>query len=362
MSDSLQVTDLVAGYSKTPVLDGISFSIQPGEFVALLGPSGCGKTTLLQVLAGFLKPASGSLVTNTTDITNLPPEHRNMAMVFQSYALWPHMTVFQNIAYALKLRKKPQAEIEQKVSEVLELVNLTGYEHRPVTGLSGGQRQRVALARALAVEPSILLLDEPLSNLDARVRASVRHEIKSLQKKLGFTAIMVTHDQEEAMSMADKVIILNQGKIEQAGSPESLYCSPASAFVADFMGAENRLSGTVYHEQDKDWLKLDHCDAPLPVPYTSASSYEGRVDVYFRSNEVSLAPETNEADQGFPAEAIVLQRSYMGQGYRHSIKLGDATCIVDHDKALDEQSLVQINLPPEALHIYPASENSAIAG
>ncbi len=357
MSDSLKVSKLVAGYDKTAVLNDISFSIRPGEFVALLGPSGCGKTTLLQVLAGFIKPLSGSLEVEGRDITELPPEHRNMAMVFQSYALWPHMTVSQNIAYALKLRKLGKPEIEQRISQILELVNLSGYGHRPVTDLSGGQRQRVALARALAVEPSLLLLDEPLSNLDARVRASVRHEIKALQKKLGFTAIMVTHDQEEAMSMADKIIILNNGKIEQSGTPESLYCTPATPFVADFMGAENKLSGTVSKHNGRAELVLDHLNKTVPLPEPPGDLYEGKVDVYFRSNEVSLSFNDQSDDIDHQPSAVVLQTAYMGQGYRHSVQLGDSTCVVDHPVAINEKSLIQVNLPPEALHIYPAASD-----
>ena len=355
MSDSLQVSELVAGYGKTAVLNDISFSIQPGEFVALLGPSGCGKTTLLQVLAGFIKPLSGSLIVEDTDITELLPEHRNMAMVFQSYALWPHMTVFQNIAYALKLRKFGKAEIEQRISHILGLVNLNDYVHRSVTDLSGGQRQRVALARALAVEPSLLLLDEPLSNLDARVRASVRHEIKALQKRLGFTAIMVTHDQEEAMSMADKIIILNNGKIEQAGTPESLYCSPATPFVADFMGAENKLTGTVLSKNGETELFLDQLNKTVPLSGASGDRYEGKVDVYFRSNEVSLSFNDDSDEIDDQVRGIVLQTAYMGQGYRHSIQLGEGTCVIDHPVAIDEKSLIHISLPPEALHIYPAA-------
>ncbi|CAM3440356.1 ABC transporter ATP-binding protein [Parendozoicomonas haliclonae] len=352
MSSSLSVSAVTAGYDAAPILKDISFDIQRGEFVALLGPSGCGKTTLLQVLSGFLPVQSGQIFVGDQEITRQPPERRDMAMVFQSYALWPHMTVFQNIAYALKLRRMDKTAIAQRVQEMLELVNLEGYEHRPVTALSGGQRQRVALARALAVQPSILLLDEPLSNLDARVRAVVRHEIKSLQKKLGFTAVMVTHDQEEAMSMADRIIILNQGRIEQAGSPQELYRNPQTSFVADFMGADNRLSGLVRQSYDGLHLYLgEHCE---PVVLNSPLD-EGAVDVRFRSEEIQLS--TDASASGLRGE--VLQNAYLGQSYRHTVQLGETTCLIDHPEPLAEGTHVSVTLPADVLHIFPARKQAA---
>src|SRR6202008_3937865 len=219
---SLEIREASVFYGANRVLDRVSFSAAGGEFIALLGASGCGKTTLLRAICGFVGLASGSIIVGGQDVTRLSPEKRNIAMVFQSYALWPHMTVAQNIGYGLKLRRVGRGELR-------------------VPALSGGQRQRVALGRALAISPQVLLLDEPLSNLDARIREEVRHEIKALQAKLGITTIHVTHDREEAMVMADRIAILDAGRIAQLGTPEEVYNRPNSPFVASFMGAGNVL-------------------------------------------------------------------------------------------------------------------------
>ncbi len=235
----LKVAGMSVGYGPTTVLDNLDLDIAKGEFVALLGSSGCGKTTLLRTIAGFAKPFSGRIEVAGRNVTELPPDKRGMALVFQSYALWPHMTVAQNIGYGLKLQKHSREIINSRVAEMQELLGLSGLGNRKPGQLSGGQRQRVALGRALAIDPEILLLDEPLSNLDARIRLTVRHEIRVLQKRLGITAVHVTHDREEAMVMADRIVIMNAGRIEQQGPPEEVYNKPASPFVAAFMGAEN---------------------------------------------------------------------------------------------------------------------------
>ena len=208
---AIEVQNLHVGYGATPVLHGIDLAVAPGEFVAILGSSGCGKTTLLRTIAGFQKSSAGAIRLSGRDVANLPPEKRNIAMVFQSYALWPHMTVLGNVGYGLRLRGVPRPEVRRRVGEVLKLLNLSGLEERKVTNLSGGQRQRVALGRALAIDPQLLLLDEPLSNLDAKVRVQLRQEIKTLQNRLGFTAIHVTHDREEAMTMADRIVVMDAG-------------------------------------------------------------------------------------------------------------------------------------------------------
>src|SRR5918992_4030375 len=240
-SAALDVKDLVASYGATRVLSGLDLAVEPGEFVALLGPSGCGKTTLLRAIAGFVPVEAGRIAVAGRDLTHAPPDKRGMAMVFQSYALWPHMTTAQNLGYGLRLRKVSKPDIARRVAEILAMLKLDGFGERNVTQLSGGQRQRVALGRALAVSPEILLLDEPLSNLDARIREEVRHEIKALQAKLGITTIHVTHDREEAMVMADRIAILDAGRIAQLGTPEEVYNRPNSPFVAAFMGAGNVL-------------------------------------------------------------------------------------------------------------------------
>src|SRR3954471_14300055 len=236
---AIEVQNLHVGYGATPVLHGIDLAVAPGEFVAILGSSGCGKTTLLRTIAGFQKSSAGAIRLSGRDVTNLAPEKRNIAMVFQSYALWPHMTVLGNVGYGLRLRGVPRPEVRRRVSEVLKLLNLSGLEERKVTNLSGGQRQRVALGRALAIDPQLLLLDEPLSNLDAKVRVQLRQEIKTLQNRLGFTAIHATHAREEAMTMADRIVVMDAGRIPQAGPPKEVYDRPNSPFVASFMGAEN---------------------------------------------------------------------------------------------------------------------------
>ena len=223
----------------------VSLDIEPGTFVTLLGPSGCGKTTTLRMIAGFESPDEGEIYLGNEAINELTPNKRDTAMVFQSYALFPHYNVFDNVAYGLKLRKLPKEEIHKKVMDMLELVELSGMENRLTNQLSGGQQQRVALARALVVEPSVLLFDEPLSNLDAKLRVSMRTEIRKIQQKVGITAIYVTHDQAEAMSISDKIIIMNGGVVEQMGTPQETYYFPKSEFVADFIGEANFLKGKV---------------------------------------------------------------------------------------------------------------------
>src|SRR5215218_10022588 len=247
---AIEIDSLEVGYGKEPVLRGIDLAVAPGEFIAILGSSGCGKTTLLRTVAGFQKASAGAIRLSGRDVAGLAPEKRNIAMVFQSYALWPHMTVLGNVGYGLRLRGVPRPEVRRRVAEVLKLLNLSGLEERKVTNLSGGQRQRVALGRALAIDPQLLLLDEPLSNLDAKVRVQLRQEIKTLQNRLGFTAIHVTHDREEAMTMADRIVVMEAGRIAQVGTPEELYDAPSSAFVAGFMGADNSLALEVTHGTD----------------------------------------------------------------------------------------------------------------
>jgi putative spermidine/putrescine transport system ATP-binding protein len=223
----------------------VSLTIADGEFLVLLGPSGCGKTTTLRMIAGFIEPSAGHVRLAGQDVTLLPPWRRNAGMVFQSYALFPHMTVAQNVAFGLEMRKLPRADIERRVEEVLALVRLGGYGGRLPRQLSGGQQQRVALARALAIRPDVLLLDEPLSNLDAKLRQEVRVEIRELQRQLGLTTVMVTHDQEEALTMADRLVVMNEGSVRQVGSQRDLYERPADRFVAGFVGRTTFLAGTV---------------------------------------------------------------------------------------------------------------------
>src|SRR2546428_1056508 len=232
------------GYKDTTAVDDLSLHIKDREFVALLGPSGCGKTTTLRMLAGFIRPDSGQILIDGKDVTNVPPERRPTAMVFQSYALWPHMTVADNIAFGLRLRRLPKTEVEDRTGRMLEVVGLPGVMKRYPSQLSGGQQQRVALARALVLGPKILLLDEPLSNLDAKLRVRMRDEIRRIQQELQITTVYVTHDQEEALTMADRIAVMNKGILQQVGDALDIYDRPATAFVADFIGSGHPLAGT----------------------------------------------------------------------------------------------------------------------
>ena len=248
----IEVKDLVVRYGDSaPAVDGVEFSIAPGELVTLLGPSGCGKTTTLRSIAGLETPSSGSIRLNGQTVysgaerRNVPSEKRGVSMVFQSYAIWPHMTVFENVAYGLRVRKTPQAEINASVARVLDMVQMQAYADRPSSNLSGGQQQRVAVARAIAFSPNVLLFDEPLSNLDAKLRAEMRVELRELQRRLDITSLYVTHDQEEALAISDRVIVMSNGKIEQIGTPEEIYNRPNTLFVADFVGAANIIEGAI---------------------------------------------------------------------------------------------------------------------
>ena len=245
MARGVSIEHVTFGYGATPVLEDVSLEVERGQFFAFLGPSGSGKTTLLRLIAGFGTPAAGRILIGDRDVTRLPPWSRNVGMVFQSYALWPHMSVRKNVAFGLERRKLSRTEIERKVADALDLVGLSAFADRRPAQLSGGQQQRVALARTIVVEPEVLLLDEPLSNLDAKLRVEMRSELKTLQRKLGLTAIYVTHDQEEANAIADSIAVLDQGRIQQIGSPMELYDRPANRFVATFLGTANLIEGTI---------------------------------------------------------------------------------------------------------------------
>jgi putative spermidine/putrescine transport system ATP-binding protein len=263
----LELNNLSKRYGDHAVVAGATLDVADGEFLVLLGPSGCGKTTTLRMIAGFVEPSGGSARIGGRDVTYLPPWHRNTGMVFQSYALFPHMTVMQNVAFGLEMRKLPKSEIETRAREALRLVRLDSYEERLPRQLSGGQQQRVALARALAIRPDVLLLDEPLSNLDAKLREEVRIEIRELQRQLGLTTIMVTHDQEEALTVADRLVVMADGEIRQIGSQSDLYERPTDRFVAGFVGRSTFLQGKVTAPGDFETagglhLKCRH-DAPL---------------------------------------------------------------------------------------------------
>ena len=352
----ISLRGLRVAYGSNEVLKGIDLAITPGSFVALLGASGCGKTTLLRTLSGFTPACGGSITVNGRDIQNEPPERRGMAMVFQSYALWSHMSVAQNIGYGLKLRRVPRDEIRRRVTEMLTMLGLDGFGERSVNELSGGQRQRVALGRALAVEPEILLLDEPLSNLDARIRLQMRHEIRSIQRQLGVTAILVTHDREEAMVMADRVVILDQGKIAQIGSPEEVYQRPATPYVASFMGAENIIDCEAAAEHGDGTLCLRVPAAPqATVRFAGEGSLSvpaGPVQVHFRSEMAALGALGSPRENSLQIPGTIAQASYLGGGYRCEIKTACGAFFIDHPHPAHPGEEATVNIPVAALHVY----------
>ena len=297
-------------------VDSINLNIQPGEFVTLLGPSGCGKTTTLRMIAGFESPDEGEIYLGDEAINELTPNTRDTAMVFQSYALFPHINIFDNVAYGLKLRHVPKAEIRTKVFDMLKLVGLEGMENRFTNQLSGGQQQRVALARALIVEPGVLLFDEPLSNLDAKLRVYMRTEIRRIQQQFGITAVYVTHDQSEAMSISDQIIIMNKGVIAQMGTPQEIYYSPASEFVADFIGEANFLKVQV-DGVESDVVNVNLNGVRFPVKRPAGAVAKGE------EHTLMLRPEgIRVSDHGILPCKVVLS-CFMGSYQNYHVMVGD---------------------------------------
>ena len=355
-SRAIEVENLHVGYGALPVLHGVDLTVEPGEFVAILGSSGCGKTTLLRTIAGFQKASSGAIRLFGRDVAALPPEKRNIAMVFQSYALWPHMTVLGNVGYGLRLRGMRREAVRRRVGEVLTLLGLAGLEDRKVTNLSGGQRQRVALGRALAVDPSLLLLDEPLSNLDAKVRLQLRYEIKALQNRLGFAAIHVTHDREEAMTMADRIVVMEAGRIAQAGPPKEVYDRPASPFVASFMGADNTIDLTV--APASAGVEISASREQAAVPWSGAAPV-GSVRAYFRDDVAKLDAPDARVEGAIVLSGRIAQRAYPGGHYRYAVAIGDRQFTVTDERYLDLDTPVGLRLPLGALHLFPNAHNAS---
>jgi iron(III) transport system ATP-binding protein len=294
---SLQIRQLKKSFNEFVALDNIDLTIGPNEFVCLLGPSGCGKTTLLRIIAGLMAADAGSLQLDGRDLAPIPARERGFGIVFQSYSLFPYMTVVDNVGYGLRIRNRPAQEVRRRVHELLVLVKLDHLADRYPGQLSGGQQQRVALARALAVDPSLILLDEPLSALDARVRADLRHELSELQRRLGIPTLMVTHDQEEAMALADTIVCMNHGRIEQSGPPQDLYLRPRTRFVADFMGHSNLLP--------LDWLQVAAPAALRNAPTLNGAAYEACV-----------RPESLELAADPKGDARIIDISFLGNVQR----------------------------------------------
>ncbi|MCX6032467.1 MAG: ABC transporter ATP-binding protein [Chloroflexi bacterium] len=325
------------GVGEVTAVDGVSLNIQRGDLVTLLGPSGCGKTTTLRLIAGFEFPTSGRILLEGQAINDLPPHKRDMSMVFQSYAIFPHLNVFENIAYGLNVQRRPRDEIKRRAARVLELVELTGLENRAPNQLSGGQQQRVALARALVMEPKVLLMDEPLSNLDAKLREQMRTEIRRIQKRLGITSVYVTHDQVEAMTLSDQVVVMNLGKIEQIGTPTEIYRRPATRFVADFIGRANFVEATVRERRDGH-LVLDALGTTLTALTPADTLRPGDPAT------LVLRPEMVEIDSPQAHVAGIVRRAaYLGN-------------VIEYDVEVAGQMLSLIERDPRRTEIHPEGQ------
>jgi ABC-type Fe3+/spermidine/putrescine transport system ATPase subunit len=315
----ISVSDLVISYGSNVAVKGISFNVRRGEHITLLGPSGCGKTTTLRSIAGLERPIGGSILLDGAPVysadrrINVPVEKRGVSMVFQSYAIWPHMTVFENVAYGLRVRRVPKKEIEARTNQALELVQLRHAADRPASKLSGGQQQRVALGRAIAFSPSVILFDEPLSNLDAKLRASMRVELKELQHRLGVTSVYVTHDQEEALAISDRVIVMNDRKIEQIGTPDEIYNRPASGFVADFVGSANILSGKIVGMGPQDGSAIFQLTAGARLEARGSSTAAGEATIVtVRTALIDIRRGHGHRDDRNVLEGQVLRRLFHG--------------------------------------------------
>ena len=346
----VDIRNIALAFGSTEVLKDITVSVEPGEFFALLGPSGSGKSTLLRLIAGFNQHQRGEVLIDGRDVTGTPPWKRNVGMVFQNYALWPHMTVEQNVAFGLEERKFPRAEIRAKVKAALDLVDLAEFAKRRPGQLSGGQQQRVAIARTLAIEPQVLLLDEPLSNLDAKLRVQTRHELAKLQKRLGITTIFVTHDQEEALTICHRIAVLDQGVIQQVGTPMDLFDFPVNRFVAQFVGSVNLFAGTYRREGGVLRFaspKLGEVALPAGVEPPA-----GDFDLAFRPHAVHIA-EGSAAPTDLALQGTVEGAEFLGEFLRYEIRVGEAVVIVDIPHARGRQPIAPGT--PVAL-VVPASE------
>lgn len=332
----LEAQNISLSYGKNAVLRDVSFRIEPGEFFALLGPSGSGKSTLLRLIAGFNRNQGGRLLIDGLDVSGLAPQSRQVGMVFQNYALWPHMTVFDNVAFGLVERKVPKADIRKRVAAVLDVVGLADFADRRPNQLSGGQQQRVALARTIVIEPAILLLDEPLSNLDKNLRVQMRDELKKLQRTLGITTIFVTHDQEEAMTTADRMAVLNHGVLQQVGRSVDLYDYPVNSFVAGFVGTANLIDGQVSQQGDQTLFQGAGLSMALPHrPNDDVRS--GSVQLFFRPHSVRLAgSQSNEVNITW-VPGRVASSEFSGEFTRYSVNIRQTSITVDQPHLIGVQ-------------------------
>ncbi|WP_305303277.1 spermidine/putrescine ABC transporter ATP-binding protein [Romboutsia ilealis] len=330
----IELKNLCKYYDESTVLDNFSLNIKKNEFLTLLGPSGCGKTTTLKIIAGFEYADDGKVIFEGKDINNIPPYQRPINTVFQKYALFPHMNIYENIAFGLRIKKLPKDEIDRKVKEMLKLVALEGYENRKIDSLSGGQQQRIAIARALVNEPKVLLLDEPLGALDLKLRQEMQIELKRMQQKLGITFIFVTHDQEEALSMSDTIIVMNKGKIQQMGTPEDIYNEPKNSFVAKFIGESNIFDGIML-----DDFKVEFCNKVF--------------DCVDKGPEDIKMVQPNEG----MIKGIVTSTVFKGVHYEILVKENDRMWMLHNTKSAEVGSELGMDIYPEDIHIMRKVEN-----
>lgn len=324
-----------------PIIEDYNLKIEKGEFVTLLGPSGCGKTTILRMIGGFEQPTSGQILLNGTDISNLAPNERPINTVFQKYALFPHLNIYDNIAFGLKLKKLPKDVIEEKVKRVLDVVDLEGFEKRSITSLSGGQQQRIAIARAIVNEPQILLLDEPLGALDLKMRQEMQLELKAMHKEIGITFIYVTHDQQEALTMSDKIVVMSKGEIQQLGTPEEIYNEPKNAFVADFIGESNIFTGEMTGKLKATFLDTEfECLDDYPV----RTSF----DAVVRPEDITFA----QPGEGM-VEGEVISCIFKGIFYEVTVQCGKNEVVVNSLKEYKLGTRVGLNIEPDSIHIMP---------
>jgi iron(III) transport system ATP-binding protein len=343
-------------YGKTVAVDGVDLDIGKGEFMTFLGPSGCGKTTTLRMIAGLIEPTEGEISVGGKLLSSpgtkvVPPEKRNMGMVFQSYAVWPHMTVFENVAFPLRNLKKSKEEIGKRVRAALELVKLDGLEDRYPSNLSGGQQQRVALARAMAIEPDILLFDEPLSNLDAKLREEMRFELKEIQRRIGVTSIYVTHDQAEAMAISDRIAVMSHGQIKQIGKPREIYDSPEDPFTAEFIGLANFFPGKATSEKTvclagRQELEIDGC---------RELNMGADVILSIRPHNIKIYKEVNKTRN--EVQGIVEKGAYLGDKVDYRVRVGDSILRIQTPpgEVFTEGTKVCLHLPAEKISVISAA-------
>jgi iron(III) transport system ATP-binding protein len=342
------------GENAVCAVDHIDLEVKKGDLVTLLGPSGCGKTTTLRMIAGFEIPTSGSIHIDGEDVSTTPPNQRPTTMVFQNYALFPHLTVFENIAYGLKIRRDPASDIRRKTEKIMGLVGLEGFEGRSPAQLSGGQQQRVSLARSLIMEPKVLLLDEPLSNLDAKLRVSTRLEIRKIQQRVGITSVYVTHDQEEAMTLSDRVVIMHNGKIMQIGTPQEIYAHPVNRFVADFIGKANFIKGHVSGMRPGNALEIELMEKKIVVAAQTHEFTKGAsVLLVLRPEAVRLEPKKPDTLTGIIREAV-----YLGSQIVYEVDMADTIITVEvanpqEHVVFEINEEVTITFQENNLHILP---------